>query len=420
MKACFASTDILLPSDDIDLSKWAVIACDQYTSQPDYWEKAEKIVGESPSALRIIFPEVYLEREDAKERIRRIQESMLQYLEKGVLIPSIKDGFVLVERRLSCGVRKGLVGCLDLEAYDFRPEKKALVRATEQTIASRIPPRVQIRQGAALESPHIMLLIDDPKNSLIEPLYEKRSSLKQVYDIELMLGGGHITGYAVEGEAAERLNAQLYERQKASDGFFLAVGDGNHSLATAKTCWEQLKTTLSETERENHPARYALVELVNLHDESLEFEPIHRVMFHTDKKTVVSEFINTLKEQGMDCDTGDSITFLDGNGREGYDLFNTADRIPVDVLQMFLDEYLARHKESAIDYVHGTDAVEEIVQKDNCVGIVLSAISKASLFPAIRSGGVLPRKTFSMGEAYEKRYYLECRSVEEQTGSDLC
>ena len=159
---------------------------------------------------------------------------------------------------------------------------------------------------------------------------------------------------------------------------------------------------------------------MNLHDESLEFEPIHRVMFHTDKKTVVSEFINTLKEQGMDCDTGDSITFLDGNGREGYDLFNTADRIPVDVLQMFLDEYLARHKESAIDYVHGTDAVEEIVQKDNCVGIVLSAISKASLFPAIRSGGVLPRKTFSMGEAYEKRYYLECRSVEEQTGSDLC
>ncbi len=413
MRACFASTDILLPSDEIDLSKWAVIACDQYTSQPEYWKKAEQFVGEAPSALHIIFPEVYLEKEDAKERIGRIQECMTQYLKDGVLKTSIKDGFVLVERRLGCGVRKGLVGCLDLESYDFRPEKKALVRATEQTIASRIPPRVQIRQGAVVESPHIMLLIDDPERSLIEPLYEKRTSLKTVYDTELMLGGGHITGYVIEGEEAGRLNSRLYEKQNACGGLFLAVGDGNHSLATAKTCWEQLKTTLSEKERESHPARYALVEVVNLHDESLEFEPIHRVMFHTDKKTIVSEFKEALKEQGISCDTGDSITFVGVTDRESYDLSGTEGRIPVDIVQTFLDEYLAGHKESSIDYVHGADAVEEIVKKDSCVGIVLGAIRKESLFPAIQSGGVLPRKTFSMGEAYEKRYYLECRRVEE-------
>lgn len=412
MRACFRSANILLPKDGTVMDKWAVIACDQYTSQPEYWKQVEDIVGDEPSTLHMIYPEVYLEKENMDDRIHKIQSHMEQYMQDGTLQTKVKDGFILTERTVSDGVRLGLVGCVDLEAYDFDPAKETLVRATEGTIASRIPPRVRIRQGATIESPHIMLLIDDYGKTLIEPLYAIKNELAVAYDTELMLGGGRIKGYEITGERAKALNHQLYEMQCASDGFFLAVGDGNHSLATAKTCWEQLKKQLPEDKRNDHPARYALVELVNLHDASLQFEPIHRVLFGVDPQELSEEFCASVRHQGMECQSGGDIVFLSKEGELGFELVHAGGRLPVDVLQQFLDDYLSKHQDSSIDYVHGTEALTELSLVEGNCGICLGAIDKSSLFPAIRAGGVLPRKTFSMGEAYEKRYYMECRFVQ--------
>lgn len=412
MRACFRSADILLPKDGTAMDKWAVIACDQYTSQPEYWKQVEDVVGDAPSTLHMIYPEVYLEKENMDDRIHNIQTHMEQYMQDGTLQTKVKDGFILTERTTSEGVRPGLVGCVDLEAYDFDPAKETLVRATEGTIASRIPPRVRIRQGATVESPHIMLLIDDAGKTLIEPIYAMKDELALAYDTELMMGGGRIKGYEITGERAKALNNQLYEMQCASDGFFLAVGDGNHSLATAKTCWEQLKKQLPENECKDHPARYALVELVNLHDDSLQFEPIHRVLFDVDFMELVEEFQTAVRHQGMECQSGEEIVFLSKEGKLGLELVKAGGRLPVDVLQQFLDDYMSKHQDSSIDYVHGTEALTELALAEGNCGILLGAIEKSGLFPAIRAGGVLPRKTFSMGEAYEKRYYMECRLVQ--------
>lgn len=415
MRACFHSADILLPNDRVAIDKWAVIACDQYTSQPAYWKNVEELVGEEPSALHMIYPEAYLEKENMEKRIHNIHQHMGQYIEDGTLEKKISDGFVLVERRNQSGTRVGIVGCLDLECYDFNPKKQMLVRATEGTITSRIPPRVRIRQGAPLETPHIMLLIDDREKKLMEPVWSKREELAVVYETELMFGGGHIIGYAVTGEEAARLNDRLYEMQKHSDGFFLAVGDGNHSLATAKACWEKMKESVPEAKRQTHPARYALVELVNLHEDSLQFEPIHRVIFHVDGGQMLAAFREFLRLQGMEAGDGEEITFLTADGEVCMCIDGANGRLPVDVLQQFLDAYLEEHPESGIDYVHGTEALKELSKEAGNCGIKLGAIGKECLFPAIRAGGVLPRKTFSMGEAYEKRYYMECRRVCNET-----
>lgn len=411
MKASFSSTDILLPKQNIAIDKWAVIACDQYTSQPEYWEKVADYVKDEPSTLHMIYPEVYLEEAEPQKRIDQIQSQMKRYLDEGVLETGVSNGFILVERQVGEKVRLGIVGKLDLDAYDYDPSKKNLIRATEQTITSRIPPRVRIRQGAVVESPHIMLLMDDAQKKVIEPLYERRSDLKCLYDTTLMLNGGFIRGYAIEDEEAEKLDNMFLEIQNQCDGLFLVVGDGNHSLATAKTCWENIKQTLSKEERENHPARYALVELVNLHDISLEFEPIHRAIFNGDANELIEEFLNHLKRQNIEVEEGNDIVFWWENCKRGMALKHTGNRIPVEVLQQFLDEYLQKNRECTIDYIHGMDALLQLVAKEGCIGIELGAISKESLFPAIREGFVLPRKTFSMGEAHEKRYYLECRKV---------
>lgn len=411
MKACFRSADILLPGKGTAIDKWAVIACDQYTSQPEYWENVENYVGDAPSTFRMIYPEVYLEEKDGDNRIHNIQTCMQEYRQTGILEPAVQQGFVLVERKLNCGIRKGLVGCVDLEAYSFVASEQSLIRATEQTIESRIPPRVRIRQGATIESPHIMLLIDDADKTLIEPLYENRHKLPVVYDTELMLGGGHLTGYAIAGKAAAGLDEQLLKMQEQSGGLFLAVGDGNHSLATAKTCWEQLKATLTAEEKQTHPARYALVELVNLHDESLAFEPIHRVLFQVRADELIEGFKEALCKQQITYEAGEDIVFKAQNMECGIRIVEAGGRLPVEILQQYLDQYLREHTETKIDYVHGMEAVDEIAaQLGNC-GISLPSIQKNSLFPAIKAGGVLPRKTFSMGEAFEKRYYMECRRV---------
>lgn len=408
MKACFHAADVLLPKAGTDLEKWAVVACDQYTSQPEYWQKAEQLVGDAPSTLEMILPEVYLE--DGKDRVADIHKAMHQYLEQGVL-QTYEQSFILLCRHTPSGDRLGLVGVLDLDAYDYTPGTTALVRATEGTIAERIPPRMVIRQGAPLELPHVMLLVDDPAGKLIEKLYDNRAQYPCVYDTKLMMDGGHLCGYAISAEAAQAVEATLADMQQQSGGFFLAVGDGNHSLATAKACWEALKKDLTAEQQRCHPAKYALVEVVNLHSPALIFEPIHRVLFHADAQALIRAFHRKLEEQDMAWCDGEQIVFLFGQTRVAMGISGANGRLPVDVLQQFLDQYLKEHPEMSIDYVHGADAVEQITGQGDNVGILLDSIDKNSLFPAISAGGVLPRKTFSMGEAYEKRYYMECRKI---------
>ncbi len=403
MDTCFAPADILLPADDETARFWPVVACDQFTSQREYWQELEKLVGDRPSALNIVFPEVYLD--EGYGRIESIQRHIRDYLSRGVLTERVHDGFVLVERSTRSGVRIGLVGKVDLDCYDYTPESKALIRATEGTVISRIPPRVKIRQGAEVESTHVMLLCDDRERELIEPLYERRHELPKLYDLELMMGGGHLRGYAVTGELAKKTQ-EIIARQQSRSDLYLAVGDGNHSLATAKTCWEQIKPGLTEAERKSHPARYALAELVNLHCEALNFEPIHRVLFNVDAGKLIDDFTSAVPWA-----EGEDIVFIHKGGRRGVKLTAAGDRLPVDVLQTFLDRWLEAHPETEIDYVHGSAALEELSVKDGNCGMALKAMDKNALFPAIIAGGVLPRKTFSMGEAEEKRYYMECRKI---------
>lgn len=403
MDTCFGPANILLPRDEETAKYWPVVACDQFTSQRDYWEDVARLVGDRPSALNIVFPEVYLE--EGFERIESIQKHIEAYLGQDVLTERVHEGFVLVERTTQSGVRLGLVGKVDLDCYDYTPESQALIRATEGTVTDRIPPRVRIREGAQVESPHVMLLADDVDRELIEPLYARRAEMEKLYDLELMKNGGHLRGYAVTGALA-RDTQKMIEMQQRRSALYLAVGDGNHSLATAKTCWEQLKPGLTQEERKEHPARYALAELVNLHCEALNFEPIHRVLFHVESAALIDAFTAAVPTA-----QGDDIVFIQNGEHRGVRLTASGGRLPVDVLQEFLDRYLEEHPEIGIDYVHGTAALEALSVKPGCCGIALKGMDKRSLFPAIIAGGVLPRKTFSMGEAEEKRYYMECRKI---------
>ena len=406
MQPCFLPADILLPDAAADFEKWAVVACDQFTSQPAYWQKAAQIVGDAPSTLNIVYPEVYLAEGDA--RIASIRQAMADYMRRGVLQTRVKNGFVLVRRVTESGERLGLVGRLDLEQYDFTPGTSAPVRATEGTILSRIPPRVRIRQGAPIESPHVMMLLADAAMRLIEPLAQME--LPKLYDTELMLGGGHISGFAVEGETAARTAELIARMQRESGGFFLAVGDGNHSLATAKACWEQIKPTLTAEQRASHPARFALCELVNLYSPALVFRPIHRVIFGADIDDLQSGFELYLRAHGMTLTEGGEITLVQNGERRGFAVSGRGERLPVDVLQKYLDQACGEKSGWSLDYVHGDEDAAGLAQ-NGAAAALLGAMDKRALFPAIAAGGVLPRKTFSMGEATEKRYYMECRAI---------
>ena len=408
MTPCFLPADILLPREPADLSRWAVVACDQFTSRPDYWAETERLVGDAPSTLRLIYPEIYLSQGD--KRIPGIHAAMRKYLESGVLQNALTDGFVLVRRTTESGTRLGLVGKLDLEQYEYKRGAKAPVRATEGTILSRIPPRMRIREGAPIESPHIMMLLDDPKMQLIEPL--EKEELPLLYDVQLMQGGGRLQGFAVTGEIA-RKTAKLAGSMQASakGGFFLAAGDGNHSLATAKACWDALKETLSPEERENHPARWALVELVNLHSPALTFEPIHRVVFGADADELVAGFDAFLAGLGMAIVPGEEVVFVGKDAEMGFDIAGRGERLPLDLAQRFLDEWLSRHENETIDYVHDAQEVRAHCRAEKAAGVLLQGIPKDGFFAAVRAGGALPRKTFSMGEGHEKRYYMECRRI---------
>ena len=405
----FSSTDILLPNKDADLQKWAVIACDQYTSQPEYWKKVESLVGDAPSALKLTLPEIYLG--EAEQKTEEINENMKKYLADGTLTEAVKNGFIYVERQTSAGILPGLLGALDLEEYDFREGTKPKVRATEGTILSRIPPREKIRENAVLELPHVLLLLDDAEKQLIEPLAAQKNSFRKLYDFDLMQNGGHVAGWAVEGEAAEKLRSQLAELEEKAGEIFLATGDGNHSVATAKSCWEKLKAGLTSKEIENHPARRMLAEVVNLHSDAIVFQPIHRVLFGI-KEDIVEAFERWLELNGMSLMEGSEITFTFANGgEEEFAIDGRGKLMPLAVMQKWLDKYVAKNKYLSLDYVHGRANVDKIVSESGAVGIIFNAMDKAGFFPAIKAGGALPKKTFSIGNADDKRFYLEARKI---------
>ena len=418
-KVGFSAADILLPKH-VDMTRWSVIACDQYTSQPDYWERAAQMVGSSPSTLHLVLPEVYLEQDDVGRRITQINASMRAYLDSG-LFRVLNDSYVYVERIVAPGrVRRGLVGKIDLAQYDYSADSRSLVRPTEGTVESRLPPRMRVREQAPLESPHIMVLVDDALHTVIEPLQKQKNAMEPLYDFDLMADGGHIAGWRVAGDLCAQVDAAmlfLLSGQQCCRGvcrecappMLIAVGDGNHSLATAKACWEKIKPTLSERERRVHPARYALAELVNLHDGALAFEPIHRVLFDVDPNSV----LDALQKQLGACADGQGQVFTyAAGGRTGrLVVANPPSPLAAGTLQGFIDGYLAAHG-GTVDYIHGGDVVMELSKKPGAIGFLLPAMEKSQLFPAVREGGALPRKTFSMGHAYEKRFYLECRKIQ--------
>lgn len=409
---CLAVDDIYLPADGIDMHKWAVVACDQYTSQPEYWHEVEQLVGDAPSTLKLIYPEAFLSEGDA--RIDAINSEMARYIDEGVIQPRV-HGFILTERECEYGARVGLIAPVDLEAYDFSVGSRSPIRATEGTILERIPPRVRIRRGAPIELPHIMMLLDDALRTVIEPLYEMRESLSKVYDFELMQGGGHIRGWAVEGEAVEFVLGAMKELRERCGDIFIAVGDGNHSLATARQCWLDVRDNLTPEQREQHPARYALCELVNLHSEALVFEPVHRVLFGAEMGQVLRDFSAWCERGGMRMErgarAGHVFRFVNGRSDMTVTVSDSRHAIDVGTLQSFLDEWVKLHPEVSMDFVHGEQALRGLAAREDCCGILLQPMNKANLFPAVEQGGALPRKTFSMGEAHEKRFYLECRRI---------
>jgi uncharacterized protein (DUF1015 family) len=425
---------VYLPKPGIDPQKWAVIACDQFTSEPEYWNDVEKIVGDAPSTLRLTFPEVYLEGEGGEERIKNIQAAMKKYMDEGILQPH--DGFVYVERQTLHGkTRKGLMLCLDLERYDFNKGSSSLIRATEGTIVDRLPPRIKIREGAMLEFPHILVLIDDPNKTVIEPLTAAKEKFEKLYDFETMLGSGHLAGYAVdadfENKVVEALRglakpetfAAKYDVSKDLPVLLFAMGDGNHSLATAKAIWEKIKAEVGM----DHPARYALVEIENVHDEALEFEPIHRVLFGL-KKDIFAEMKSFFganykysavangaeMTQRVDAATGETqlIGVVGGGQQFGViEISKPSTNLAVGTIQAFLDPFVKNGGAEKIDYVHGEDVVERLSLQSGNVGFYLAGMHKNELFKTVILDGALPRKTFSMGEAKEKRFYMEARKI---------
>ena len=401
----FGAADVLLPRVN-EMEKWAVVACDQFSSEPEYWARVRREAEGAPSALNLILPEAELGAQDEQERIAQIHAAMRAYLAQGVF-EKHERAFVYVERTLVSGaVRRGVVGMVDLERYDYRAGAQAAVRATEKTVVERIPPRMAIRQGAAVELPHVLLLCDDERRALIEPLTLKKDSLPLLYDFELMEHGGRIAGYLVQGGEARALEARIddYEvRCMESSGLCYAVGDGNHSLAAAKACYEAQKA--AQDGAQDNPARFALVELENIRDDAQVFEPIHRIVTGVEPEALLSAL-----EERCGAAQGHRVAWIAGERRGSVTLSAGISPLAVGVLQGFLDEYLAVHG-GQIDYIHGEDVLERLAQRPDAVGFLLPPMEKGQLFDGVVKDGSLPRKTFSMGHACEKRYYLEARRI---------
>lgn len=411
--AVFQAAELLIPREEL-LEDWAVIACDQFTSQPEYWQAVRARVGEKPSAYHLVFPEAELGRGE-EARIASINAHMREYL-AGDVFRTYPDAYVYVERTLLDGsVRRGVVGVIDLECYDYRSQSETPVRATEQTVTSRIPPRVKIRGGAPLEASHALLLMDDRRGNVLNTLETRREELPLLYAFDLMQGGGHIEGRLVTGTAAAALEAALqgYEAETAarfsSTGkapLLYAVGDGNHSLATAKTCWETLKEQQPALTGTKHPARYAMVELQNIRDEAQRFEPIHRLLTGVEVSDLLRE------AEAVSAPGGHAIDWAAGERQGTVFLDPELGALPVAALQRFLDRYLRSHS-AHIDYIHGAETAMRLAGGFEAMCFLLPDFPKESLFHGIVLDGVLPRKTFSMGHAQEKRYYLECRRITE-------
>lgn len=394
---------ILLPRKGVDMNAWAVIACDQFTSNMEYWEDVEKLVGNKPSTLRMMFPEAYLGKVNDDAFIDQVNKTIQSYLDTHILEDQ-GECFILVDRKTSVVDRRlGLVISIDLEDYTYEKGVKSLIRASEATIVERIPPRLKIRENAPVELPHILFLFDDKKRQIIEKLWENRGDFEKVYDFELNKDGGHITGYKIT--ETDKIVKQFEDLLKENNnGLLFIVGDGNHSLATAKAHWDKIKVNLSEKERENHPARYALVEALNIYDEGLIFEPIHRVVFNAGdeflkglRKVLNGEF----ESYSFTQETGKEKLMMPKVGPEAYE-----------IVQKYVDGYLKEHKEASVDYIHDEDEVINIVNKNKgSVGVIMPALTKGDIFDYIAKDKVLPRKAFSMGHATEKRYYLESKRI---------
>ena len=423
---CFSPAHILLPSEQIPVGQWGCVACDQFTSDRSYWEKAAQAAAGGPSTLDLILPEVYLEEDDVDARISAIHAAMDDYT-RNVLTRAV-DGFIYVERTEQSGrVRQGLVGKIDLEAYSYAQGARQAIRPSERTVEERIPPRMAVRRGACLETPHVMMLADDPACTLIEPIGARKNELRKVYEGELMLGGGHIAGWAVEDPALlARIDAALqglgsqesfdakYPEARGAKPLTLAVGDGNHSLASAKAYWEELKPTLTPEQRETHPARWCLAEVCNVHSPAIEIEPIHRVLFNVDCGAVLLALI-TWSDGNMagicfGSSKKQSFTLAGPHIANVLSFEDPVAPLTVGTIDEFIEYFMARHKEARVDYVHDEPAVHALT-KQGGVGFLLPPFEKSDLFKGIVMGGVLPRKTFSMGHAEEKRYYIECRKI---------
>ena len=408
----FLPADILMPRVD-SMEKWAVIACDQFSSQPAYWERVRETAGDAPSTINLILPEAELGTPQEAAHTALINETMAKYRKEGVF-QTYARSFVYVERTLESGaIRKGLVGMVDLDAYDYSTGSTSAIRATEKTVVERIPPRMRVRKDAPIELPHILMLCDDHDKVLLEPIAAGKETLPKLYDFELMEGGGHITGWLVQGKAVDDFEARLAdytahvgEKYTGLPGvpMVFAVGDGNHSLATAKACYEELKKAQPGEDLSSHPARFALVELENIHDEAQVFEPIHRVITHTDPSAMLKALEDWCAPGGF------PVEWYIGNDHGIVYLDKARSQLAVGVLQAFLDQYLADHP-GEIDYIHGDADLKELAAQDGAIGFLLPAMEKSQLFRGVIADGILPRKTFSMGHAREKRYYLEGRAI---------
>ena len=427
-EACFTAADILLPAAGVPLDPWACIAVDQFTSQPEYWQRAEHLADGKPSTLHIVLPEAYLGTPQEAERLESIRRTMEEY-RKSVLTRKV-HGYVYVERTQMDGtVRQGLVGAVDLDAYDYAKGSKPAIRPSESTVVERIPPRLKVRRGATLETPHVMMLADDADCTLIEPIGLIKNQLPPLYDGELMLGGGHLRGWAVEDPAliagidaalAALADPAAFARRwpaaKGQQPMVLAVGDGNHSLATAKAYWEELKPTLSEEQRRTHPARWCLAEVCNVHSPAIEIEPIHRVVFGVGARELYAALDAWDQQQGSSTTMSDQrLRLADAHGESAVALANPPAPLTVGSVEAFLADFLPAHPGVTVDYIHGESTALALAADPAkpATAILLPDFAKADLFKGVVLGGVLPRKTFSMGHAEEKRYYVECRKITE-------
>lgn len=415
----FDAAEILLPDfEQVDGTRWAVIACDQYTSEPAYWQKAETLVADAPSALRMILPEVYLA--ETVTRVPAINHAMHAALAD--VLHAHPNAMISLARTQSDGsVRYGIIGAVDLECYDYRAGSDSLIRATEGTVLERIPPRVAIRREAPLELPHVMLLIDDPARTVIEPIAKSCADRTPLYDFDLMLDGGHVRGHLLTAEEQARVKTALAaltapESMESRYGdpalapLLFAVGDGNHSLAAAKAAYEEVKTKIGAEAAKDHPARYALTEVVNLHDDSLKFEPIYRVVFGVDPQEFFNELTDALSPLCGSA-TAQKLVCVTADWEKELTIPHPVQQLAVGTLQSFLFDYTERHPEATVDYIHGEDSLRTLAKQENAIGFLFDGMRKDELFRTVIYDGALPRKTFSMGHAQDKRYYLECRKI---------